>query len=182
VGTCDPSCADSLIGHPSHSRIETEPEASVTERLTKSEPEVSTTARSQAESRSGAVVWGPVSTPRPSNRTGRFPTSGFRTRHFRQSLTEWPALTSCETLPPKLTLKVRVGEAYLPAATHSEFRARPLTHPVINMLGDRLGRLAACPDAEYVGPTLYLAVDLSNLLVNFQPCGIPAGHHAHFVT
>ena len=139
-------------------------------------------ASRRAESRSGAVVWGPVSTPRSSNRTGRFPTSGFRTRHFRQSLTEWPALTSCETLPPKLTLKVSVGEAYLPAATHSEFRARPLTHPVINMLGDQLGRLAACPEAEYVGPTLYLAVDLSNSLVNFQACGIPAGHHAHFVT
>lgn len=33
--------------------------------------------------------WCSVSTPRSSNRTGRFPASGFRTRRFTRSLTRW---------------------------------------------------------------------------------------------
>jgi Transposase IS200 like len=36
----------------------------------------------KVESRSGAVVGGPVSTPRSSNWTGGFPASSFRTRRF----------------------------------------------------------------------------------------------------
>jgi hypothetical protein len=106
----------------------------------------------RVESRSGAVAWGSVSTPRSSNRTGRFPASGFRTRRFTRSLTNRPALRSRETVEPELPVEVGVGEACLPATTHPILRAQPLTHPVADMLGHRLVRLTESPDAEVVGP------------------------------